>query len=210
MRRIALCAALFLVVGAAAPAYATTTFNSTGSQVEVSAGWFMETGAGGFVHGSVFARKVKGGESFLEFFAGTTTPIVCPDGSDGVHHEFLFGSGPATVAVDNQYRTGSASAVIDLFLDVFDECFGPFASPSNGGGGVVMEDVPISIDAIGTSAIVMSRSSNSFHIPSEVNENSRFDARERTGTADVSWGDNSVSGADARIGKISWRFHSNS
>lgn len=209
MRRIALCAALFLVVGVAAPAYATTTFNTSGSQLEVSASWFFEEG-GSFAHGNVWAAQVKGGGSHLEFFEGTSTPIVCEDGSEGVHHEFVFGSGPVTVVVDKQYRTGSATAVVDLFVDSFDECFGPLASPSNGGGGTVIPDVPISVDAVGTSNIAMSRSSNGFHIPGEVNEHSRFDARQRFGHADVTWGDNERFAESAAIGKISWRSHSNS
>lgn len=209
MRRIALCAAVFLVVAVAAPAHATTTINSNGSQLEVNAEWFFED-AGTFVHGHAFARQVKNGSSFVEFFEGAATPIVCEDGSDGVHHELAFGSGTASVAVDKQYRTGSANGVIDVFVESFDACFGPFASPSNGGGGTVIQGVPISIHAVGTSNLVMSKSSSGFHIPSEVNENSRFDARQRFGTADVVWGDNARFAEFASIGKISWRFHSNS
>lgn len=216
MRRfISVVSVIFVVsVGFASGAGAREVVNSSGSQEEISINWDFSTEDGTFVFGSAQGIEPKGGEPFVNFFEQSVTEITCdngtPDDPDddflGARFEFVSGSGPGTVDIDGRYRSGSASAILDLFVDSFDDCF---FFPENGGGGTVIKDVPVSLSATATSSLIRSTNSSGFHIPSEVNENSRFDSRYRIGTGTATWGDNTQTGF-AQIGKTSWRFHSNS
>ncbi|MDH3307680.1 MAG: hypothetical protein OEO77_09220, partial [Acidimicrobiia bacterium] len=58
------------------------------------------------------------------------------------HVESVYGFGPATIAIDTKYRTGSASAQLDLYVDSFDDCY---VFPENGGGVTVINDVLVSV-----------------------------------------------------------------
>lgn len=207
MRKLFAFVVVFLVLASyAGTAQARDVINSSGTQEEVSAGWFFETDEGGFVSGNAYGANVKGGEMYLEFFEVTGTPIVCDDGTDGSRVEIVSGYGPATVEIDKRYRSGTASAVLDLFVETFDECF---FFPENGGGGTIIEDVPVSLSATATGDLRRSTSSSGFHIPSEENEHSRFDSRFREGTGVVNWGENQRIADFAQIGKVSSRFHLN-
>ncbi len=202
-----------LTLGAAGAAGAIEVVNSNNSQKEVFVSWDFSTADGTFVSGSVQGIHRRGGEPFVAVFEVSGTPIVCDNGTPddpsddfgGTHVEFLNGSGPGTVTIDGQYRAASASAVLDLFVDSFDDCF---FFPEHGSGGTVIEDVPVALEATATGPLARSTSSSGFHIPSEINETVRFDARFRTGTGTATVGEMDRSGF-AQIGKVSWRSHSN-
>lgn len=206
----ALCFVTVFFISLASPAGAREVINSSSSQEEVSVFWdmFMENGA--FTSGSMFGVSPKNGEPYVELFEVSGTPITCDDGTPGTLVEFVFGSGPGTVTIDGRYRSASAEAVLDLFVESFEECFfgDGEVSPENGGGGTVIENVPVSLSAEGTSSLIRSKFSDSFHIPSDVNQNSSFEFRLREGDGTATFGDEERSGF-AQIGKVSWRFHSN-
>lgn len=217
MRKLIVLSVLILIPTAwAGTAQAREVINTSGSQEEVSVSWFSETGDGGFVSGSATGIADRDGETFVFFFEDSYEPIVCDNGTpgdptddfSGYHYEFVNGSGPGTVEIDKKYRSGSATAVLDLFVDSFDDCF---FFPENGGGGTIIEDVPVTISATATSALARSTNSSGFHIPGEINDRFRFDSRYRTGEDGVvTWGDQERTADNTQIGKITWRSHTNS
>ena len=217
MRKLIVLSVLILIPTTwAGTAQAREVINTSGSQEEVSVSWFSETGEGGFVAGSATGIAARDGEPFVTFYEDTFTPIVCDNGTPddptddftGYHYESVSGSGSGTVEIDKQYRSGSATAVLDLFVNSFDDCS---FYPENGGEGTIIEDVPVTISATATSALTRSTSSSGFHIPGEINDRFRFDSRYRTGDdGGVTWGDQERTAEFTQIGKISWRSHSNS
>ncbi len=223
MRRVVIAALLATFVALTAPAHARSVTNASDSQEQASAEWFHELDGGGFVSGHAFAAKPSRGDQWLEISEVVGTPIICdndtPEPEDdfaGTHLAFVFGSGPATVAISKQYRWATASAVLDLTFDAFDHCSSFLeATPSNGGGngggngGVVVPGVPVALSLTGTGDLMRSSSSGSFRIPGDVNEHSRFDSRWRNASGVVSWGDEQREAPGGFIGKVSWRSHTN-
>ncbi len=198
---VVIAAATLLLVTLAAPASAGYVFNERGSAEVVQGSWWSESGDSS-TYGSAYAWQVSGGESFLEVYEQSGQWVPCDDTGEfwGFVGTWTFGNGPATVTIGRNYSTGTATGEVQLFTSTVNECAGEYSE--------VVEPATVTIDMTGSGSLYRSRSSGSFKVPGEFNDNYSWSSVGRSATGNVAFGTTSVA-AQGEIGKITWRSHSN-
>lgn len=198
---VVIAAATLLLVTLAAPASAGYVFNERGSAEVVQGSWWSESGDSS-TYGSAYAWAVSGGESFLEVYEQSGQWVQCdPTGEFwGFVGTWTYGYGPASVTIGRHYGTGSATGTVQLFTSTVNECAGEYSE--------VMDSANVTIDMTGSGSLYRSRSSGSFKVPGEFNDNYSSSSVSRSATGTVAFGGRDIA-AQGEIGKITWRSHSN-
>jgi hypothetical protein len=198
-----------LVGLSALPAAATLVINDNGKAQVIDASWWSDTESG-WTYGYASAWDY-GRDAYLDFFEESGSWVWCDAGTpgdptddyEGFVGTYTYGSGPATVHLARGYATGHADAVVDVWVDSYNDCTGEYGYEEH-------PSVAVSIDLTATSPLVREKGSSSFHIPSEFNDNYRFSSAYRQGDGVVTVGEVGHAAYYGMLGQTTWHYHSNS
>ena len=200
---------LGLIVAAAAPAAARDVSNGSQTMVQMQGYWSSyDDVTGAMVDAGIYATEYSG-ETWIEYYRYSYTPITCEGDVPGTLYEWFWGSGPGTLETEKTYTTGYAAGTVTGWMETYTECSNgeEVIVPENGGGG---EEVTLDIAAefTSTSPLIREKSSSSFKIPGETNSHDRFSSTYRYGDVEATVEGETFSGA-GQLGKVTWRYHSN-
>ncbi len=209
MRRTSFVAlVLGLVALFATPAAAREIINGSQTMVQMQGYWSSyDDTTGAYVDAGITATDY-GGEVWLDYYRFSSTPITCEDGASGWLNESLWASGPGTLEVDRKYASGTAAGTVTGWMDSWTDCwYGEEAVPQNGvPGGDVTFDVVAHFTS--TSPLIREKSASSFKIPGETNSHNTYSSTYRYGDVHATVDGEMFSGF-GQLGKVSWRYHSN-
>lgn len=194
-----------IAVSASTALAGQTVYNSTGQAILAEA-LFQTEGGGGYA----VAFQQQGEPAFMEVLVSSYQEVTCDAGTPddpsddypGAQGHFTYGFGPASLAVTKSYGEAHATAILDLDVGSFNDCTWSWES-------IVIENVPVALDLVANGPAVMSDSSGSFHIPSELNARGSFRSVFRPAAGSVEIGGEVLSADYGQIGRVSWREHAN-
>jgi hypothetical protein len=210
MRRILLVAlVLGLIVAAAAPAGARDVSNGSQTMIQMQGYWSSyDDATGAWVDAGIYATEYSG-ETWIEYYRYSSTPITCEGDVPGTLYESFWGSGPGTLEAEKTYTAGSAFGTVTGWTETYTECwFGEeVVAPENGGGG---EEMTLDVAAYftATSPLIREKGSSSFKIPGETNFHDKYSSTYRYGDVEATVDGETFYG-DGQLGKVTWRYHSN-
>ena len=91
---------LGLIVAAAAPAAARDVSNGSQTMVQMQGYWSSyDDGTGAMVDAGIYATEYSG-ETWIENYRYSYTPITCEGDVPGTVYEWFWGSGPGTLETE--------------------------------------------------------------------------------------------------------------
>jgi len=181
--------------------------NTSGSATVAEAFWDQQNGDSSSFGYLSFWRQAKTAEATVEFWAQDGTWADCtPDDPDDDAYGFVgtvrYGYGIGSLTVGKGYGSATASAVMDVYSAIIDDCAGTYDESFEA-------DVAVSLDLTANGPKAMYRGTGSFHVPSEFNSHSSYSSTSRSAAGTVEIGPSGPIAADGAIGTVSWRDHTN-
>jgi hypothetical protein len=201
-------AALLLAAIAAPVSAGANVTNSSQSAVTAQGYWGSGKEDGVETYGSLYAWQDSGSSSaYVEFSEGIGQYVDCTPADDtddfyGFQGQSRYGSGDGTLNVGKGSSDAHASAILEIYTSVIDECAGTYDETSVSG-------VPVSLDLVANGPKIMERGTGSFKIPSQFNGHSSYTTTSRSAAGTAMVGDGPAIAVDGGIGTVSWRDHSN-
>ena len=201
-------AALLLAAIAAPVSAGANVTNSSTSAMTAQGAWGSGDKEGFGKFGSLYAWQESGSSTgYVEYSEGSgqyvdCTPADDTDDSYGFQGESRYASGDGTLKVGKGSSDAHASAVLEVYTWVIDDCAGTYDETSVSG-------VLVSLDLVANGPKIMERGTGSFKIPSQFNSHSSYSTTSRSATGTASIGAGSAIALDGGIGTVSWRDHSN-
>lgn len=199
---------LGLIVAVAAPAAAKDVSNGSQSMVQLQGYWSSyDEATGAWVDAGIYATEYSG-ETWIEYYRYSATPITCEGDVPGTLYEAFWGSGPGTIESTKRYTSGAAAGTVTGWMDTYAECWygEEMLYPENGGGG---EEISLEVAAqfTSTSPLIRENSSSSFRIPGKTNFHDKYSSTYRSGDVEA-WVDGEAFLGYGHLGKVTWRYHS--
>jgi hypothetical protein len=202
-------AAALLALAIAVPVSAgANVTNSSQSATTAQSFWGSGGKEGLETYGSLYAWQDSGSPSaYVEFSEGSGQWVDCTPADDtddfyGFQGQSRYGSGEGTLKVGKGSSDAHASAILEIYTSVIDECAGTYKETSANG-------VLVSLDLVANGPKIMERGTGSFKIPSQFNSHSSYTTTSRSAAGTATIGDGPSIVVDGGIGTVSWRDHSN-
>jgi len=211
MRKLLVLPMAALLIGAiAAPVSAGANVNNSSQSATTAQGYWGSGGKEGGVeaYGSLYAWQDSGSSAaYVEFSEGSGQWVDCTPADDtddfyGFQGQSRYGSGDGTLKVGKGSSDAHASATLEIYSYVIDDCAGTYDETSEDG-------VLVSLDLVATGPKIMERGTGSFKIPSQFNSHSSYSTTSRSAAGTATIGDGPAITVDGGIGTVSWRDHSN-
>jgi hypothetical protein len=197
-----------LLVVPASSASAKVVVNESGKVTELMAAWFDyegETWTEGYAAAYTMNRQT---DIVYWNYTGTSTEEGC------YLETYTYASGPGTLTVAKKYETGFATGSLEAWTESYVWCPGDGENGENGefeaanGEGEAFT-IDLELDFTATSALMREKSSGSFKIPGEINENSSFSSEYRYGNTDVTVDGETSRAEYSQLGAFTYRYHYN-
>lgn len=211
MRKLLVLPMVALLIGAiAAPVSAGANVSNSSQSATTAQGYWGSGGKedGVEAYGSLYAWQDSGSSAaYVEFSEGSGQWVDCTPADDtddfyGFQGQSRYGSGDGTLKVGKGSSDAHASATLEIYSYVIDDCAGTYDETSEDG-------VLVSLDLVATGPKIMERGTGSFKIPSQFNSHSSYSTTSRSAAGTATIGDGPAITVDGGIGTVSWRDHSN-
>jgi hypothetical protein len=201
--------AALLIAAVAAPVSAgSNVTNSSQSAITAQGYWGSGEKEGLEAFGSLYAWQESGSSSaYLEFSEGSGQYVDCTPADDtddfyGFQGQSRFGAGDGTLKVGKGSGDAHASATLEIYTWVIDDCAGIYEETSE-------DSVLVSLDLVANGPKIMERGTGSFKIPSQFNSHSSYSSTSRSAAGTATIGAGPAIALDGGIGTVSWRDHAN-